>query len=53
MAFTAGDDDRRQGRAVGGQFFPADGVVGLQTWALSVDAAGEVLADICGVPGPG
>jgi peptidoglycan hydrolase-like protein with peptidoglycan-binding domain len=31
----------------------ADGVVGLQTWALSVHAAGEVLADLCGVPGPG
>ena len=31
----------------------ADGVVGLQTWAMSVHAAGEVLADLCGVPGPG
>jgi peptidoglycan hydrolase-like protein with peptidoglycan-binding domain len=31
----------------------ADGVVGLQTWALSVHAAGQVLADLCGVPGPG
>jgi peptidoglycan hydrolase-like protein with peptidoglycan-binding domain len=31
----------------------ADGVVGLQTWALPVHAAGQVLADICGVPGPG
>jgi peptidoglycan hydrolase-like protein with peptidoglycan-binding domain len=31
----------------------ADGIVGLQTWALPVHAAGEVLADICGVPGPG
>ena len=31
----------------------ADGVVGLQTWALPVHAAGEVLADLCGVPGPG
>jgi peptidoglycan hydrolase-like protein with peptidoglycan-binding domain len=30
-----------------------DGVVGLQTWALPVDAAGQVLADLCGVPGPG
>ncbi len=30
-----------------------DGVVGLQTWALSVHAAGQVLADLCGVPGPG
>jgi murein L,D-transpeptidase YcbB/YkuD len=32
---------------------PADGTVGLQTWALSVHAAGQVLADLCGVPGPG
>jgi len=32
---------------------PADGVVGLQTWALPVHAAGQVLADLCGVPGPG
>jgi peptidoglycan hydrolase-like protein with peptidoglycan-binding domain len=32
---------------------PADGIVGLQTWALSVHAAGQVLADLCGVPGPG
>lgn len=31
----------------------ADGIVGLQTWALSVHAAGEVLADLCGVRGPG
>jgi peptidoglycan hydrolase-like protein with peptidoglycan-binding domain len=31
----------------------ADGVVGLQTWALPVHAAGEVVADLCGVPGPG
>jgi peptidoglycan hydrolase-like protein with peptidoglycan-binding domain len=30
-----------------------DGVVGLQTWALPVDAASQVLADLCGVPGPG
>jgi peptidoglycan hydrolase-like protein with peptidoglycan-binding domain len=30
-----------------------DGVVGLETWALPVHAAGQVLADICGVPGPG
>ena len=30
-----------------------DGVVGLQTWALSVHAAGQVLANLCGVPGPG
>ena len=32
---------------------PADGIVGLQTWALPVHAAGEVIADLCGVPGPG
>lgn len=32
---------------------PADGIVGLQTWALSVHAAGQVLAGVCGVPGPG
>src|SRR5215471_4990356 len=32
---------------------PSDGIVGLQTWALSVHAAGAVLADLCGVPGPG
>jgi peptidoglycan hydrolase-like protein with peptidoglycan-binding domain len=31
----------------------ADGVVGLRTWALPVHAAGQVLADISGVPGPG
>ncbi|BEP16128.1 hypothetical protein acdb102_44390 [Acidothermaceae bacterium B102] len=31
----------------------ADGVVDLRTWALPVHAAGQVLADICGVPGPG
>ena len=30
-----------------------DDVVGLQTWALPVHAAGQVLADLCGVPGPG
>ena len=30
-----------------------DGIVGLQTWALPVDAAGQVLANLCGVPGPG
>ena len=30
-----------------------DGVVGLQTWALPVHAAGQVLADLCGVAGPG
>ena len=31
----------------------ADGIVGLQTWALSVHAAGQVLASLCGVRGPG
>jgi peptidoglycan hydrolase-like protein with peptidoglycan-binding domain len=31
----------------------ADGVVGLQTWALPVHAASQVLANLCGVPGPG
>ena len=31
----------------------ADGIVGLQTWALSVHAAGQVLADLCGVTPPG
>ena len=30
-----------------------DGIVGLQSWALPVHAAGQVLADLCGVPGPG
>jgi peptidoglycan hydrolase-like protein with peptidoglycan-binding domain len=30
-----------------------DGVVGLQTWALPIDAAGMVSAGPCGVPGPG
>jgi peptidoglycan hydrolase-like protein with peptidoglycan-binding domain len=41
----------RGAQASGG--IAADGVVGLQTWALPVHAAGEVLADLCGVPGPG
>jgi peptidoglycan hydrolase-like protein with peptidoglycan-binding domain len=30
-----------------------DGVVGLQTWALPIDADAQVLANLCGVPGPG
>jgi peptidoglycan hydrolase-like protein with peptidoglycan-binding domain len=30
-----------------------NGVVDLRTWALPVHAAGQVLADLCGVPGPG
>jgi len=29
-----------------------DGVVGLQTWALPVDALSMVLANVCNVPGP-
>jgi peptidoglycan hydrolase-like protein with peptidoglycan-binding domain len=32
---------------------PADGIVGLQTWAVPIHAAGMVLASLCGVPGPG
>lgn len=32
---------------------PVDGIVGLQTWALPVHAAGQVLANLCGVLGPG
>jgi len=32
---------------------PSDGIVGLQTWALPVHAAGQVLANLCGVLGPG
>ena len=32
---------------------PEDGVVGLQTWALPVNAGGMVLASLCGVTGPG
>jgi peptidoglycan hydrolase-like protein with peptidoglycan-binding domain len=31
----------------------ADGIVGLQTWAVPIHAAGQVLANLCGVPGPG
>jgi peptidoglycan hydrolase-like protein with peptidoglycan-binding domain len=31
----------------------ADGVVGFQTWALPIHAAGQVLANLCGVTGPG
>jgi peptidoglycan hydrolase-like protein with peptidoglycan-binding domain len=30
-----------------------DGVVGLQTWAIPVRAAGATVADLCGVPAPG
>ena len=39
------------GEQLGG--IAADGVVGLQTWALPVHAAGQVLANLCGVRGPG
>jgi peptidoglycan hydrolase-like protein with peptidoglycan-binding domain len=31
---------------------PSDGIVGLQTWALSVHATSRVLADLCGVRAP-
>jgi peptidoglycan hydrolase-like protein with peptidoglycan-binding domain len=31
----------------------SDGIVGLQTWAVPVHAAGQVLASLCGVTGPG
>ena len=31
----------------------ADGIVGLQTWALPIHAAGQVIADLCGVTPPG
>jgi peptidoglycan hydrolase-like protein with peptidoglycan-binding domain len=30
-----------------------DGIVWMQTWAIPVHAAGQVIADLCGVPGPG
>ena len=30
-----------------------DGIVGLKTWAIPVHAAGETVADLCGVPAPG
>ena len=29
-----------------------DGIVWMQTWAIAVHAAGQVTADLCGVPGP-
>jgi peptidoglycan hydrolase-like protein with peptidoglycan-binding domain len=32
---------------------PADGIVWMQTWAIPIHAAGQVLANLCGVPGPG
>lgn len=41
----------RGAQASGG--IPVDGIVGLQTWALPIHAAGQVLADICNVPVPG
>jgi peptidoglycan hydrolase-like protein with peptidoglycan-binding domain len=31
----------------------ADGIVGLQTWALPIHAAGQVIADLCNVTPPG
>jgi peptidoglycan hydrolase-like protein with peptidoglycan-binding domain len=31
----------------------ADGIVGLQTWAVPVHAASQVIAELCGVPSPG
>jgi murein L,D-transpeptidase YcbB/YkuD len=31
----------------------ADGIVGLQTWALPIHADGQVLANLCDVPPPG
>jgi peptidoglycan hydrolase-like protein with peptidoglycan-binding domain len=31
----------------------SDGIVGLQTWAVPVHAAGQVIADLCGVTPPG
>jgi peptidoglycan hydrolase-like protein with peptidoglycan-binding domain len=30
-----------------------DGIVGFQTWAIPVHAMGQVIADVCGVTGPG
>lgn len=32
---------------------PVNGMVGLQTWAIPVHAGGQVLANLCGVTGPG
>ena len=32
---------------------PADGIVGMATWAIPIHAAGQVLAGLCGVPTPG
>jgi peptidoglycan hydrolase-like protein with peptidoglycan-binding domain len=31
----------------------ADGIVGMQTWAVPIHAAGQVIANLCGVLGPG
>ena len=39
--------------AQGAGGIPSDGIVGLQTWALSVHALGQVIADLCGVRSPG
>ena len=30
-----------------------DGIVGMQTWAVPIHAMGQVIANLCGVPGPG
>jgi peptidoglycan hydrolase-like protein with peptidoglycan-binding domain len=30
-----------------------DGIVWMQTWAIPIHAAGQVIANLCGVPGPG
>jgi peptidoglycan hydrolase-like protein with peptidoglycan-binding domain len=32
---------------------PSDGIVGMATWAIPVGAAGNVIATLCDVPGPG
>ena len=32
---------------------PADGIVGMATWAVPIHAAGQVFANLCDVPGPG
>jgi peptidoglycan hydrolase-like protein with peptidoglycan-binding domain len=32
---------------------PGDGIVGMATWAVPIGAAGQVIANLCDVPGPG
>ena len=32
---------------------PGDGVVGLETWAIPIHAAGQTIANLCDVRGPG